>query len=37
MALTLIIIQAILGVLYVGVAGCITVLRVAILFDDLEE
>jgi len=35
--MTLIIIQTVLGVLYVGMAGCFTVLRIAVLFDDLEE
>lgn len=36
MTLTLIIIQAVLGVLYVGVLGCVITLRAAVL-DDLEE
>lgn len=35
--MTLIIIQTVLGVLYVGMAGCVMVLRIAVLFDDLEE
>ena len=35
--MTLIIMRAVLGVLYVGVAGCVTVLRIAVLLEDLEE